>query len=68
MVAENASANGTATGTPATTEGMLLAYSSLFIMALIPIYIGAFRSVKYQQAQKVRYCCCCFVRKRFFII
>jgi len=52
VVAENASANGTATSTPATTEGMLLAYSSLFIMALIPIYIGAFKSVKYQQAQK----------------
>lgn len=38
---------------PATPEGMLVAYSSLIIMALIPIFLGAFRSVRYHKEQKV---------------
>jgi len=37
---------------PATPEGMALAYSSLVIMALIPIFFGSFRSVKHQQQQR----------------
>lgn len=37
---------------PATPEGLAIAYGSLFIMALIPIFVGAFRSVKHQKAQK----------------
>jgi len=41
-----AALNGTSTKTPATPEGMAIAYGSLLIMALIPIFIGAFRSVK----------------------
>jgi len=41
-----AAINGTTGKTPATPEGMAVAYGSLLIMALIPIYIGAFRSVK----------------------
>jgi len=44
--AAEAAINGTATKTPATPEGMALAYGSLLIMALIPIWIGSFRSVK----------------------
>lgn len=39
--------------TPATTEGMLIAYTSLVIMALLPIYLGSFRSVKLQIQNKV---------------
>lgn len=38
---------------PATTEGMLIAYTSLVIMALLPIYLGSFRSVKLQIQNKV---------------
>jgi minor histocompatibility antigen H13 len=36
----------------ATPEGLFLAYSSLVIMALIPIIIGSFKSVKHQSQQK----------------
>lgn len=39
--------------TPASTEGMLIAYISLLIMALVPIYLGSFRSVKLQIKNKV---------------
>lgn len=37
----------------ATPEGMLVAYSSLVLMALLPIFFGSFRSVKYLIEQKV---------------
>merc|ERR1719443_82901 len=37
---------------PSTPEGMAVAYGSLVIMALIPIFLGAFRSVKHQDEQK----------------
>jgi minor histocompatibility antigen H13 len=36
-----------------TPEGMLCAYGSLIVMALIPIFFGAFRSVKHHKQQKV---------------
>lgn len=36
-----------------TTEGLSLAYSSLVIMALIPIIVGSFKSVKHQKKQQV---------------
>lgn len=39
--------------TPATTEGMLIAYTSLVVMALIPIFLGSFRSVKLHLQNKV---------------
>lgn len=38
---------------PATPEGMFLAYSSLVIMALLPIFFGSIRSVSHQREQKV---------------
>jgi len=44
-------ANATAK-VPATPEGMMLAYGSLVIMALIPIFLGSFRSVDSQREQK----------------
>ena len=37
----------------ATSEGLLLAYGSLLIMALIPIYWGARRSVHFHDNLKV---------------
>lgn len=36
----------------ATTEGMMVAYSSLVIMACLPVFFGAFRSIKCLQKQK----------------
>lgn len=39
--------------TPATTEGMLIAYTSLVAMALLPIFLGSFRSVKLHIQNKV---------------
>lgn len=47
----NASANATAR-VPSTPEGMAIAYGSLVIMALVPILIGAFRSVRHHKEQK----------------
>ena len=47
------SVNGTTGRVPSTPEGMALAYGSLIVMALIPIFIGSFRSVRYQREQKV---------------
>lgn len=37
----------------ATPEGMALAYGSLVVMALVPIFYGSFRSVGYHKEQKV---------------
>ncbi|KAL1463407.1 hypothetical protein WDU94_015160 [Cyamophila willieti] len=37
---------------PATPEGMAVAYGSLVAMALLPIFFGAHRSVKYHNNQK----------------
>jgi minor histocompatibility antigen H13 len=45
----------TASGrTPASLEGAAVAYGSLVVMALLPIFFGAFRSVKHHKEQKVR--------------
>lgn len=41
---------------PATPEGMAVAYTSLFLMAIFPIFVGAFRSVKHHKEQKVYPC------------
>lgn len=53
----NATVNETAANAtakvPASPEGMAVAYGSLVILAILPIIIGAFRSVKYHKAQKV---------------
>ncbi|XP_067678752.1 minor histocompatibility antigen H13-like isoform X1 [Haliotis asinina] len=40
---------------PATPEGMAVAYTSLFLMAIFPIFIGAFRSVKHHKEQKISF-------------
>lgn len=44
--------NGTATKVPATPEGMMIAYGSLVVMALLPIFIGSYRSVTSHKEQK----------------
>ena len=44
--------NGTTGKIPSTPEGMAIAYSSLLIMTLIPIFVGAFRSVKSHKEQR----------------
>lgn len=49
---ENVTANATARP-PSTPEGMAIAYGSLVLMALVPILIGAFRSVRHHKEQKV---------------
>lgn len=49
-VTENAS-NKT-TKTPSTPEGMAVAYGSLVIMALLPIFFGSYRSVIYHKEKK----------------
>lgn len=38
---------------PASLEGTAVAYGSLVIMAMLPIFFGALRSVKHQKEQKV---------------
>lgn len=38
---------------PASLEGSALAYGSLIIMAMLPIFFGALRSVKHQKEHKV---------------
>jgi len=41
---------------PATPEGMALAYTSLFTMAIVSIWIGSFKSVRFHKEQKVKFC------------
>ena len=50
---ENATETISGAKTPATPDGAALAYSSLILMAMIPIFLGALRSVKHQKDQKV---------------
>lgn len=53
--------NQTTIKSKATPEGMAVAYGSLVIMALIPIFYGSFKSVIYQKEQRV-----CFDIFNFF--
>lgn len=39
--------------TPSTPEGMAVAYGSLIVMAMLPIFFGSLRSVKLQTEKKV---------------
>lgn len=49
------STNGTAEADKfkASPQGLLIAYTSLVILALIPIVVGSFKSVKHQKKQQV---------------
>jgi len=48
--ATNNTLSGRAAATP---EGLMLAYASLILMALLPIWFGSFKSVIFKQKQKV---------------
>lgn len=39
--------------TPSTPEGMAVAYGSLVIMALLPIFFGSYRSVVYHKEKVI---------------
>jgi hypothetical protein len=61
LILNNTNENLTSSGNEterfkATPEGLFIAYSSLVIMALIPIIVGSFKSVKHQKAQQVSSC------------
>lgn len=60
QAAENATETLSGTKTPATPEGAAVAYGSLVIMAMLPIFFGALRSVKHQKDQKVTAFTFCF--------
>ena len=47
-----AAVNATGAKIPATPEGMALAYGSLLIMALLPIFFGSFRSIQSHKDNK----------------
>lgn len=47
LTAENV-ANTTSKG-PSTPEGMAVAYGSLVVMALLPIFFGSYRSVRHHK-------------------
>lgn len=46
--------NSTTGRIPSTPEGMAIAYASLVIMAVLPIFFGSYRSVKHHKEQQVR--------------
>ena len=56
-VVENVSNASNATGRDAATaEGVAITYSSLFLMALLPLFFGSLRSVGYHAGLKVQRC------------
>ena len=52
-LAEVANQVVTNTKPKSTPEGMAVAYGSLVVMALLPIFFGSFRSVGFHKEQKV---------------
>ncbi|XP_046752715.1 minor histocompatibility antigen H13 [Diprion similis] len=48
-------ANTTETRIPATPEGMAIAYGSLVVMAILPIFFGSYRSVKHHKEQQKQF-------------
>lgn len=49
----NAAATNGTTKMPSTPEGMALAYGTLVVMAMLPIFFGSIRSVKHHKEQTV---------------
>lgn len=47
--------NTTTTRIPSTPEGMAIAYGSLIIMAILPIFFGSYRAVRHHKEQQVIY-------------
>ena len=54
-IAEVNTTQNVTTRPPSTPEGMAIAYGSLLMMAVLPIFFGSFRSVNYHSEQKVPY-------------
>ncbi|XP_031632320.1 minor histocompatibility antigen H13 [Contarinia nasturtii] len=52
LLQENATDSVSGAKSPASPEGAAVAYGSLIIMAMLPIFFGAIRSVKHQKDQK----------------
>lgn len=52
--AENATETLSGKKIPATPEGAAVAYGSLIVMAMLPIFFGSLRSVKHQKDSKVK--------------
>lgn len=48
--AANKTVSGRAAATP---EGLMIAYASLIVMALLPIWVGSFKSVLFSKKQRV---------------
>lgn len=65
VVAENVTetAENLATRIPSTPSGMAVAYGSLVIMAMLPIFVGSIRSVKCHKEAKV-----CTILVVFFLL
>ncbi len=61
---ENATETITGKKVPSTPEGMLVAYGSLVIMAMLPIFFGSMRSVSHQKHQKVNHKFCKLLRNQ----
>lgn len=53
--AETLAASNTTVKFKPTPEGMACAYLSLMIMALVPIFVGSFKSIKHQTASHARF-------------
>lgn len=47
--------NTTTVRVPGTPEGMAIAYGSLIIMAILPIFFGSYRAVKHHKEQQQQY-------------
>lgn len=55
QAAENITETITNAKTPSTPEGMAVAYGSLVIMAILPIFFGSRRSVEHHKIKKVNF-------------
>lgn len=53
---------------PSTPEGMAVAYGSLVIMAILPIFFGSYRSVNYHKEKVYIILLCKFVFERVFVM
>ncbi|XP_015606961.1 minor histocompatibility antigen H13 [Cephus cinctus] len=47
--------NATTTRVPSTPEGMAIAYGSLIVMAILPIFFGSYRSVRHHKEQQKKF-------------
>lgn len=57
----NESAKNATEKPPSTPEGMAVAYGSLVIMAILPIFFGSYRSVNYHKEKVILIITCIYV-------